>query len=84
MAAGFSSAASLWRRGMKTEIKIDGTLYCVTSVCSPTATETVEKKLERLICRHVSDTKSYQGQHGIPLAMCETVRNYTPELILRG
>jgi hypothetical protein len=31
-----------------TETIISGKVYCVTAECSPTATETVEKKLERL------------------------------------
>lgn len=59
-----------------TETKIDGKLYLVIAECSPTATETVEKKLERVICRHVSDTKSYQLKRDIPLAMCEIVREH--------
>jgi hypothetical protein len=62
---------------VKTETNINGTLYCITAECSPTATETVEKKLERLICRHVSDTESYQSKCETPLAMCEKVREYT-------
>ena len=44
-----------------TETEINGTLYLVTAECSETATETIEKKLERLICRHASDTDSYQS-----------------------
>jgi hypothetical protein len=38
--------------GKKTviETQIGNTLYIVTSQCSLTATETIEKKLERLIC----------------------------------
>ena len=40
-----------------TETIISGKVYCVTAECSSTATETVKKKLERLICRHVSDTE---------------------------
>jgi len=66
---------------IKTETKIKGTLYCVTSECSPTATETVEKKLERIICRHASDTESYQSNCEEPLAMCEKVREYTKDTI---
>jgi len=45
-----------------TETKIAGKIYRVTAECSPTATETVEKKLERLICRHISDTESYHPE----------------------
>ena len=40
-----------------TETKIGNVTYIVTSECSPTATETLEKKLERLILRHISDKK---------------------------
>ena len=43
-----------------TETRIGKTLFIVTAECSPTATETLEKKLERLILRHVSDTKRFQ------------------------
>ena len=35
-----------------TEMQIGNTLFIVTSECSPAATETIEKKLERLIYRH--------------------------------
>lgn len=66
-----------------TEMKIKGTLYRVTSECSPTATETVEKKLERLICRHVSDTESYQYDKPGSLAMCGKVREYTMDTMVR-
>ena len=59
-----------------TETKIDGKLYFVTAECSEAATETVEKKLERLICRHVSDTKSYQPNEPETLAMCKIVREH--------
>ena len=54
-----------------TEKQIGRTVYLVTSECSPNATETVEKKLERLICRRVSDTKSYLPVIEMPLAMSE-------------
>ena len=43
------------------ETKIGSTLYIVTTECSSQATETVEQKLERIISRHISDTKSYQS-----------------------
>ena len=59
-----------------TETKIDGKVYHVIAECSPTATETVVKKLERLISRHVLDTKSYQINSGKPLDMCEIVREH--------
>ncbi|GHU36045.1 hypothetical protein FACS1894105_05760 [Clostridia bacterium] len=38
-----------------TQTQIGKTLYTVSSECSPTATETVEQKMKRLICRHISD-----------------------------
>ena len=61
--------------GSKTviETRIGKTLYIVTSECSPNATETLEKKLERLMRRHSSDAKSYPFVREIPVAMCETV-----------
>lgn len=62
-----------------TETKIGGKLYLVTGGCSPNATETVEKKLERLICRHTSDTKSYQSDEPETLAMCQIVCEYTTD-----
>ena len=55
------------------ETQIGRTLYIVTSEYSPRATETLEKKLERLMRRHISDAKSYPFVREIPLAMCETV-----------
>ena len=64
-----------------TETIIGGKIYCVTAECSPTATETVEKKLERLICRHVSDTESYQTKEPETLAMSAIVREYTTDTI---
>ncbi len=64
-----------------TETKIEGKLYLVTAECSPTATETVEKKLERLICRHVSDTKSYLSNEPETLAICEIVREHGTDTI---
>jgi len=59
-----------------TETRIDGKLYLVTAECSPTATETVDKKLERLICRHVTDAKSYHSICITSLAMCGIVREH--------
>lgn len=52
-----------------TETRIGNVTYIVTSECSSTATESVEKKLERLILRHVSDKKSYQINTDLSLAM---------------
>jgi len=60
-----------------TETKIGNTTYIVTSECSPNATETVEKKLERLILRHVLDTNSYQKNQDITLAMCSNKSEYS-------
>jgi len=64
-----------------TETKIGATLYIVKTECSPAATETVEKKLERMICRHVSDTESYQADKPESLAMYGKVREYTMDNI---
>ena len=59
-----------------TETRIGNVTYIVTSECSPTATETVEKKLERLILRHVSDKECSQKNTDLPLAMCENKSEY--------
>jgi len=66
-----------------TETIISRKVYCVTAECSPTATETVEKKLERLICRHVSDTESYQTKDPETLAISEIVREHTTDIIIK-
>jgi len=66
-----------------TETIISGKVYCVTAECSPTATETVEKKLERLICRHVSDTENYQNKEPETLDISEIVREYTTNVIVK-
>ena len=50
-----------------TEMQIGNTLFIITSECSPTATETIEKKLERLICRHYSSAKSYPQERDLQL-----------------
>ncbi|GHV47772.1 hypothetical protein FACS189499_05870 [Clostridia bacterium] len=59
-----------------TETQIGKTTYIVTSECSSSATETVEKKLERLILRHVLDTEIYQKNPQIQLAMCSKKSEY--------
>ena len=59
-----------------TETRIGNTLYIVTGECSPTATETVEKKLERLILRHFSDTKRFQNKDENQFAMCANQSEY--------
>ena len=59
-----------------TETRIGNTLYIVTAECSPTATETVEKKLERLILRHFSDTKRFQNKDENQFAMCANQSEY--------
>ncbi|MCL2509390.1 MAG: transposon-encoded TnpW family protein [Oscillospiraceae bacterium] len=69
---------------IKTETKINGTLYCVTAECSPAATETVEQKLERMICRRASDTESYQSGQNISLALSEKVREHSNNIIAKG
>ena len=58
------------------EIRIGNTTYIVTAECSPTATETVEKKLERLILRHFSDTKRFQNKGENQFAMCANQSEY--------
>ena len=56
-----------------TEMQIGNTLFILTSECSEKATETLEQKLERIICRHASDMKNIP-KNG--LAMCENLREY--------
>ena len=58
------------------EIRIGNTTYIVTAECSPTATETVEKKLERLILRHVADAIMLQNKDENPIAMCSNQSEY--------
>ena len=58
------------------EIRIGNTTYIVTAECSPTATETVEKKLERLILRHFSDTKRFQNKDENRFAKCSDQSEY--------
>jgi len=47
-----------------TETQIGGTLFVVTAETSPAATETLEKKLERLICQYCSSAKDYKIGNG--------------------
>ena len=58
------------------EIRIGNTTYIVTAECSPTATETVEKKLERLILRHVADTIKLQNKDENRFAKCSDQSEY--------
>ena len=58
------------------EIRIGNTTYIVTAECSPTATETVEKKLERLILRHVADTIKLQNKDENTFAKCSDQSEY--------
>ena len=59
-----------------TETRIGNTLYIVTAECSPTATETVEKKLERLILRHVADAIMLQNKDENTFAKCSDQSEY--------
>jgi len=59
-----------------TEMCVGNVTYIVTSECLPTATETLEKKLERLILRHVSEKKCSPFCINKPLAMCENKSEY--------
>ena len=58
------------------EIRIGNTTYIVTAECSPTATETVEKKLERLILRHVADAIMLQNKDENTFAKCSDQSAY--------
>jgi hypothetical protein len=59
-----------------TETHFGNTLIIVTAECSPTATETIEKKLERLIVRHFSDMKPYQDDGENRVAMYSNQSEY--------
>lgn len=41
----------------KTEIRVGKTIFIVTAECSPTATETIEQKLKKLINQHASGAR---------------------------
>ena len=45
-----------------TEIKIGKTLFIITAECSPTATETIEQKLKRLIIQHIPDARKVNSK----------------------
>ena len=59
-----------------TEIRIGKTLYIVTAVCSPTARETVEQKLERLILSHAADAIMFQNKVENTFAKCSDQSEY--------
>jgi len=64
-----------------TETKIGNTLFIVTSECSPDATETLEKKLERLICRRFSSAKSYPPERDSQLDVSSNQSEHGTETI---
>lgn len=64
-----------------TEKQIGNTRFIVTAECSPDATETIEKKLERLIYRQFTDTKSYQSKCRNQLAMYSNQSEYGTDTI---
>ena len=64
-----------------TETQIGNTLYIVTSECSPAATETIEKKLERLICQHFSDAQCYPPERDKSLAVYSNQSEYGTDTI---
>jgi len=64
-----------------TEKRIGNKLFHIVSECSSSAKETVEQKLERLICRHASDAKSYPTYNDTSLAMSEIVREHASTTI---
>ena len=63
------------------ETRFGNTLIIVTREYNPTATETIEKKLERLILRHVSDLKSYQDDNSNDVALCAKQSEHDPDTI---
>lgn len=64
-----------------TDTRFGNTLIIVTGECSPAATETIEKKLERLILRHVSDLKCYQNDNSKSVALCTSQSEHGPDTI---
>jgi len=54
------------------EKKIGNTVYVVTSECSKNATETIEQKLERIICSHAVKANNSQSQK---LDLCADLLN---------
>ena len=64
-----------------TEMRFGNTLIIVTGECSPDATETIEKKLERLILRHVSDLNNYQDDNSNDVALCAKQSEHGPDTI---
>lgn len=45
-----------------TEIMVGKTLFIVTAECSPTATETIEQKLKKLIIQHIPDLRKFNNK----------------------
>ena len=64
-----------------TEMRFGNTLIIVTGERSPTATDTIEKKLERLILRHVSDLNNYQDDNSNDVALCAASSEHGPNTI---
>ena len=64
-----------------TETRFGNTLIIVTREYNPNATETIEKKLERLILRHASDLKSYQDDNSNDVALCAKQSEHEPDTI---
>lgn len=64
-----------------TETQVGNALIIVTAECSPTATETIEKKLERLISRHLSDAKKCPDVRAMSLAIYPDQSQYGAETI---
>ena len=63
------------------ETRFGNTLIIVTREYNPTATETIEKKLERLILRHVSDLNNYQDDNSNDVALCGKQSEHGPDTI---
>ena len=69
------------KKATVTETQVGNALIIVTAECSPTATETIEKKLERLICRYFSDAKSYPHEREEQLAVRSNQSQYGMDTI---
>ena len=69
------------KKATVTETQVGNALIIVTAECSSTATETIEKKLERLILRHLSDTKKCPDDRAMSLAIYPDQSQYGADTI---
>ena len=72
----------------KTEIRVGKTIFIVTAECSPTATETIEQKLKKLINQHTSGDGEFSRKllddGNNQLAMCSNQSEYSQKQTRTG